>query len=197
MADRILQAFLARQHEESQALAGESDILDLHAMDGPPPQHYIARFKAKGLVKDEQGQVVAADGGVFGIWLPDDYLRHAEPAQILTYLGPPRPWHPNIRPPFVCIHLVPGMPLVDLLHACLEIWTWTLYYTGDEGLNHAASQWARHQDPSRFPIDRRPMKRRRLSITVSPACQPSGDGTAAVPGGGAVASPDQGVQSGS
>ena len=186
MTDTILQSFLTRQHEEAQVLAAESDILGLHALDGQTPQHYIAQFKAKGLVKNEQGQVVETVGCAFGIWLPDDYLRHAEPAQILTYLGPPRPWHPNIRPPFVCVHLMPGMPLVDLLHTCFEIWTWNLFNTRDEGLNHAASQWARHQDPSRFPIDRRPMKRRRLAITVSPARQ-----------GDAVASPAKGVQSGS
>jgi hypothetical protein len=49
---------------------------------------------------------------------------------------------------------------VDILYACYEIWTWNLYATGDEGLNHAASQWSRQQNRSRFPIDRRPLKRR-------------------------------------
>lgn len=166
--DPILKSFLQRQQEEAMALANESDILNLQILDGPPAQHYIARFQAKGLVTTEEGQVEEADGCIIGIWIPDDYLRHVEPAQILTYMGPLHPWHPNIQPPFICLHLVPGMPLVDLLHACLEIWTWTLYSTGDEGLNHAASQWARHQDPSRFPLDRRPLKRRRLSIPVTP-----------------------------
>jgi hypothetical protein len=170
MADKILQAFLGQQFEDGMAMAADSDILSLQAIDGAPPQRYIATFRAKGLVKDERGRVVEADGCAVGIWLPDDYLRQAEAAQVLTYLGPPRPWHPNIRPPFICIHLRPGMPLVDLLHACYEVWTWNMVSTRDEGLNHAASQWTRKQDPDRFPIDRRPIKRRKLAIAVSPAC---------------------------
>jgi hypothetical protein len=174
MSDKILQSFLDKQSEQGKALEAESDILRLQAVDGPPGQRYLARLAAKGLAKNKEGQIVEAEGCVIGIWLPDDYLRRAEPAQVLTYLGPhPHPWHPNIMPPFICVHLRPGMPLVDLLYACFEIWTWRLYNTGDEGLNHGASQWARAQDPSRWPVDRRPLKRRRLAITVSPAQQPA------------------------
>ncbi len=167
--DKVLHTFLSKQQEAGVMLAAQSDILQLHPLDGPPAQHYLAQFHARGLVQDEQGRIVETEGCAFGIWLPDDYLRRVEPGQVLTYLGPQRPWHPNIRPPYVCVHLVPGMPLVNVLHTCLELWTWNLFYTGDEGLNHAAAQWARHQDPARFPLDRRPMKRRNLAISVSPA----------------------------
>jgi hypothetical protein len=71
----------------------------------------------------------------------------------------------------VCAHIEPGTPLVDILYACHEIWTWNLFATGDEGLNHAASQWSRQQERSRFPIDRRPLKRRavQLAVTAAPA----------------------------
>ncbi len=171
MQDKILNSFLERQAEEGMALQEQSDILQLLTLDGPPaPQHYLARFKAKGLVKNRRGRVEEANGCAIAIWLPDDYLRHADPAQILTYVGPHRhPFHPNISPPCICVHIRPGTPLVDLLYICYELWTWRLFATGDEGLNHAASQWARAQDPSRFPVDRRPLKRRRLAIQMSPA----------------------------
>lgn len=169
--DKILSLFLEKQHREATALAADSDILRVLPLGGPRvPQHYLARYAAKGLVRNQRGQVEEATGLEIGIWLPDDYLRRADPAQILTYIGPHRhPWHPNVSPPFICLHIRPGMALVDLLHTCYELWTWQLFNTGDEGLNHAASQWARAQDPSRWPVDRRPLKRRRLAIQVSPA----------------------------
>ena len=168
MADTIFQAFLKRQYEEAMELAAQSDILDLQPLDGTPTQRYLATFHAKGLVKDRAGRVVEADGCAIGIWLPDDYLRRAETPLVVTYLGPPRPWHPNIMPPFICLHLTPGMPLVDLLHTLYEVWTYHLFNVGDEGLNHACAEWVRHQDPTRFPVDLRPMKRRKLHIDVTP-----------------------------
>ena len=166
MTDSIYEAFLRRQFEDGMALAESSDALDLTTLDGDPPCRYIANFDGgKGLVRDPRGQIVEFEKFTVGIWFPEDYLRRVSIPQVLTYLGPHRePWHPNIRPPFLCAHIEPGTTLVDLLYACYEIWTWNLFATGDEGLNHAASQWSRKQDRSRFPIDRRPLKRRSLGI---------------------------------
>ena len=168
MQDRILEAFLKRQHEEGMALARASDLLELEPLD-KPAQHYIARFHARGLMQNDRGEVIETDRFDVGISMPDDYLRRVDGYQILTYLGPAlRPWHPNIMGPFICVHLTPGMALVDLLHTLYDLWRWSLYYTGDEGLNHDASQWARRQQPGRFPIDRRPLKRRPIDLDVEP-----------------------------
>ena len=96
------------------------------------------------------------------------FIDRAELTTLPHDLGPhPDPWHPNIRPPFVCAHIEPGSSLVDILYACFEIWTWNLFATGDEGLNHAASQWSRKQERSRFPVDRRPLKRRSMQLEVT------------------------------
>jgi hypothetical protein len=173
MSDQIYKAFLRRQFEEGMALAASSNILDLTALpDGDPPFRYIAHFEGcRGLVRDGDGQIVEFKKFMVGIWFPADFLRHVIIPQVLTYLGPhPEPWHPNIRPPYLCAHIEPGTTLVDILYACHEIWTWNLFATGDEGLNHAASQWSRKQDRSRFPIDRRPLKRRvvQRNVTVAP-----------------------------
>jgi hypothetical protein len=170
MGDKVLDAFLKRQYEEGNALDADSDILDLRPLDGPAPRRYVAIFNAKGLIKSGS-DIVEADRFAVGIRFPTDYLRHVDVGQVLTYLGPhPEPWHPNIhsRAGVICVHIQPGTGLVELLYNCYEMWTWNLYATGDEGLNHAASQWARSQDPSRFPIDTRPLKRRQLRLTVEP-----------------------------
>jgi hypothetical protein len=171
MSDPIYEAFLRQQFKEGMALASSSDVLDLTPLPGEPPCRFIAHFEGRrGLVRDPRGQIMEFEKFIVGIWFPEDYLRRVNIPQVLTYLGPhPEPWHPNIRPPFVCAHIEPGTALVDILYACHEIWTWNLFATGDEGLNHAASQWSRKQERSRFPIDRRPLKRRVVQVDVTAA----------------------------
>jgi hypothetical protein len=168
--DRVFQEFLDRQYQEGLALMADSDILRLLPVTGPGSDRYVAEYQCRGLVQNEAGEIVEHNLFAVGIWFPEDYLRRVDVSSVVSYLGPsPRPWHPNIRPPFVCLHITPGTPLTDILHSCYELFTWSLKNTGDEGLNHAASQWARHQDSSWFPIDRRPLRRRRLRLEVQPA----------------------------
>ena len=169
MSDLVFNAFLERQHKEGTALAASSDFLTLVPFSGVPPTHYIAEFSSKGIIKRGDEIVEHAHWAV-GICFPPDYLRRpVDVAQVLTYLGSARePWHPNIRPPFVCMHLSPGAPLAEILYGLHDLLTWNLYSTSDEGLNHAAAQWARNQGPDRFPIDRRPLKRRAVALAVRP-----------------------------
>lgn len=168
MTDPILDSFLDVQFREGMQLAAQSDILALQPVEGVPPRRYLATFRAKGLIQAANCDIREVNEFTAGIWLPDDYLVAVNPAQVLTYLGPyAQPWHPNIRPPFICAHLRPATPLVQILHTLFELWTWQLFDTSDEGLNHAASQWARHEDPGRFPVDRRPLKRRHIPVTVT------------------------------
>jgi hypothetical protein len=170
--DSVWQGFLDSQYRAGMALAADSDILKLRPVGGPGTDRYVAEYKCRGLVQDDAGKVVEFDRFAVGIWFPEDYLRRVDLSLVVTYLGPsPRPWHPNIRPPFLCLHITPGTPLVAILHSCYELFTWRLMNTGDEGLNHAAAQWARKQDPSWFPIDRRPLRRRRLRLEVTPATE--------------------------
>lgn len=167
--DKIFEAFLKRQFEEGMTLADASDLIDLVPLDGLPPQHYVAVFHCKGLVRSEQGGVTEADRFEVGLWFPNDYLRHAEPFQVLTWLGPRPVFYPNISPPFICIgQLTPGTSLVDILYQCFEIITYNkVTMREDDALNKDACVWARHNQ-HRFPIDRRPLKRRTLNLSVEP-----------------------------
>lgn len=168
MSDAVVDGFLRQQFAAAMSLADESDILDLTPCRGTPPDRYIARLHARGLVQRPDGTIVEFDHCEIGIWMPNnDYLRRVQPGQVLTYRGPhPRPFHPNILAPHICAHIAPATPLVALIHSVYELWSWQLFSTGDEGLNHAASQWARNQNPSRFPIDPRPLTRRALDLRV-------------------------------
>ena len=172
MRDKIFAAFLQRQFEEGRALAEASDLLELYPLstvDGEPPQTHIARFLCNGLVRSGDGEIVEASHFEVMINFPSDYLRRADPFQVLTWFGPPNVFHPNIsdRAPFICVgKLAPSTPLVDLLYQCFEIITYNkVTMREDDALNVDACRWAReHQE--RFPIDRRPLKRRELNIQL-------------------------------
>ncbi len=167
MPDRILDAFLTRQFEEGMALARASDLVALHHAGAAPPQRYVAQFRCTGLCRTPAGEIAPMTYSEVGIFFPDDYLRRTDPYRILMWLGPHNVWHPNIsdRAPVVCLgRLGPGTRLTDILYQLFEIITYQRYSTHD-ALNADAAAWARaNQD--RFPIDRRPLKRRAVTFTV-------------------------------
>jgi len=169
MSDAIFTGFLERQLDSGMQLAAASDLLELAPVWGEPPQRYIARFRCRGLVRTTEGDIVEADDFAVGITFPDDYLRCADPARVVTWLGPRNVFHPNIsdRAPVVCVgRLSPGTELVDLLFQLFEMITWRkVTMREDDALNPAACAWARnHRD--RFPVDTRPLKRHAGRIRV-------------------------------
>jgi hypothetical protein len=167
MADRIFESFLASQAEDAQALDRASDLLAICPVGPSPSDRYILDYRCTGLVRDPAGQIVEASHFLVGVRFPADYLRVASTFNVLTWLGPPTTWHPNISNefPVICVgHLEPGTGLVDLAYQIHAVITWQKV-TMDESnaLNRAACQWARgHRD--RFPVDRRPLKRRQPSF---------------------------------
>ncbi len=170
MSRAMIDAFLARQFEDGMALAAESDLFDLVPGKGTPPDRYVAQFYCKTLVRNPDGGVVVASYCAVAILFPEDYLLRADPYQVLVWLGPRNIWHPNIsdKAPLVCLgRLGPGSRLVDLVYQLFDIITFKNVSMGD-ALNADASAWAR-QNQHRFPIDPRPLKRRRVVLGVSSA----------------------------
>ena len=168
--DPIRDAFLACQYEEGMALAQSSDILRLTALDGRSLDKYVAEFRCTGLVRGSRGEVEEAGYFVVGIWFPLDYLRRAEPSQVLSWIGPRSVFHPNIsdKEPYICVgRLAPGTTLVDIVYQCFEIITYKkVTMREDDALNRSACAWAR-ANQHRFPIDPRPLKRRAVDLHVS------------------------------
>lgn len=170
MQDKIFAAFLRRQRDDALALAAASDLVDLTPLEPPGTERhdrYIAEFHCKGLIKTDRGGVTDADHFAIGIWFPPDYLVRADPRAVLAWLDPWTVFHPNIGPPFICVgRIAPGTPLVDLLYQCFEIITYTkVTMREDDALNTEACAWAR-QNVHRFPVDRRPLKRRALALEI-------------------------------
>ncbi len=180
MTDRIRTAFLSRQLDEGLALASQSDLLDLVPL-GRPADRFLAVFSCRGLVRHAEGRIEEADHFEVGISFPPDYLRAADPLRTVTWLGPANVWHPNIAfgIPLICLgHLLPGTDLVDILYQTFEIITWNkVTMREDDALNHAACQWARN-NPTRYPVDRRPLKRRALELRTIDRQEGAADGLA-------------------
>ena len=172
MQDKIFKAFLERQYEDAMALDRNSDLVKIAPLDGWPPQRYALAFNCTGLIQSPSGGIVEADHFEVGVWFPSDYLRRAEPFEVLHWFGPPHIFHPNIsnKAPFICIgRLAPGTPLVDIVYQCFEIITYNkVTMREDDALNRDACVWAR-ANQHRLPVDRRPLKRRVLDLAIEEA----------------------------
>ena len=178
MSDRIMDTFLSRQLEEGLALTAASDVLRLLPFPNrDPADRYLVAFDCTGLVQEAPGRIVEGEHFEVGVWFPPDYLRTADPFRVLTWLGPRNIWHPNIAAdaPVICVgRLTPGTSLVDLIYQAFEIITWNkVTMREDDALNKAACQWAR-SNRQRFPVDRRPLKRRALDLRVEAAGERGG-----------------------
>jgi hypothetical protein len=161
MHDAIMEGFLQRQLQEGMGLSSSSDILELFPLD---PQHYMVAFHCKGLVRDGTS-VEEADDFRMGIYFGPDHLRRLDPGQLITWFSPLNIWHPNVKPPFVCVgDMTPGVGLAQLLYQLHEIITWRRL-TIHHPLNPDASQWARHNQ-HRYPVDTRPLRRRTLQLKI-------------------------------
>ena len=167
--DPIYEGFMQRQLEEGLELARSSDLLRLHIPPLAPP-HFVAEFLCNGLIREGDGEIKQANEVQVGIWFPPDYLRRADPFQMLRLFSP-GVWHPNVSRelPLICIgRLTPGTTLVDILYQLFDILTYQKYNPREnDSLNKTACAWAR-ENAAKFPIDRRPLKRRSLNLEVQP-----------------------------
>ncbi|MBN2491657.1 MAG: hypothetical protein JXQ29_12480 [Planctomycetes bacterium] len=182
MEDAIFLDFLKAQLVAGLALAAESDLLMLLPLrgSGPFPDRYLARFTCRGLVCDPETRAVAEhDRFEVGIHFPPDYLRAVRPYQIVTLLAPPHAWHPNLRFPGMCLgRMHPGTGIVELVYQAYEVITYQKMTTLEhDALNPEACAWAR-RNTARFPIDRRPLKRKPVAQFESLAADPTPEGGA-------------------
>ena len=163
--DRVFTNFLESQYEKAIELDRASDIVHVFPKTSQLCQLYAALFRCKGLVI-EKGNVIEHNEFSVGIFFPDDYLRRCDPTQIITWLSPRNVWHANIKNPFVCVgRITPGTGIVDLLHRIFEVVSYQkITMVESNALNREACQWARNNS-DRFPLDRRPLRRRRIELT--------------------------------
>ena len=172
MTDQVFKGWLKTQFEAGMRLAQESDLFELVPLGASPPDRYIAHYACKGLVRSGDGAISETNSFLLGLWFPEDYLRSRDPHlpyRVLTWLGPPDIWHPNIsnEHPVICAgRLLPGTGLVQILYQVYEIISWNkITMVESDALNTEACAWARRHKHL-FPVDRRPLKRQRFNLTL-------------------------------
>ena len=166
-----LTRFLDSQYAQGLELAAASDLLELVPIGPAPVQRYIARLGCRGLVRTDRGEIEESVGCVVGIHFPEDYLRRVQPLEIVRWIAPENVFHPNcaLAPngvPVVCVGKIPpGTPLVALIEAAAEIFSWQKVLPAEsDALDAEACQWARRH-PERLPVDDRPLRRPSASAT--------------------------------
>jgi len=161
MNQLITTPFFEQQLLESTNLAANSDILDLFPKNDDPPLGYEAVFHCRGLVH-VNGRLCIAEKFTVDIRFPEHYLEQVNPLAIASFTKPPLVFHPNVLGPVICPGPVaPGTSLVSVLYQIYEVITWFRWNSADP-LNPAAAQWARnHADEHEFPLDQRPLRRRK------------------------------------
>lgn len=165
MTDTIFRDWMKLQVDQGMDLAANSDLVDLIPFPDPRalydgvPCAFIAKFFGKGLVQQPDGQFEEAEEFHVGIQFRPDHLRRVNPFELVTWLWPLNVWHPNIRPPLICLGhgIPPGYEMVRLLRQIYEIISYQNLAT-HSFLNDAAAEWARNH-AERLPIEKRPLKR--------------------------------------
>jgi hypothetical protein len=165
----VLKSFFEQQEAEAMNLAARSDLIEVAPLGDRPHRRFIVRFMCKTLVKSREG-LSEYDRVDIGIHFPLDYWQRAEAPEVVTLLGPANVFHPNVNFPFVCPgDLSPGTPLADIIYQCYEILTFQkVTMREDDALNKDACVWAR-KNKSKFPVDSRPLVRRRASYRIKDA----------------------------
>ena len=169
MNDPVFNAWLAAQHAAVHELADASDVVTVIAMpDGSTTsRHFLVQFACPGMYQDAVGEIAVGDEWAVGIHFPGDYLRRCEAPAVVTWLEPHNAFHPQIRPPFVCLgHLTAGTELVAILEQLYAIITWRKQtLVESDALNPVACSWARnHSD--RYPLGCPPLRRDEPKFTV-------------------------------
>lgn len=162
----VIKSFLETQEAEATALAARSDLIEVVPVGERPYQRFLVRFMCKTLLKTRDG-MCEYDRVDVGIHFPLDYWQRADPPEVITLLGPANVFHPNVNFPFICPGaLSTGTPLVDLIYQIYEILTFQkVTMREDDALNRDACVWAR-KNIERFPVDTRPLVRRRASYKI-------------------------------
>jgi ubiquitin-protein ligase len=142
-------------------LAEESSILAVaRPPDGPAPERWTLTFRGRGLWRDDGGTVAERHEHVVEVGLGPEYPRQRPDLLWVTPV-----FHPNVSGSGrVCLggystHWAPSLRLDGL---CEMLWDMLRYANFDvrSPYNLLAARWAERQPPTRFPVDRRPLRDR-------------------------------------
>ncbi len=167
--DPIARAFLDNNREEFLNRFQPNGLLEYASLGRDAPWLWRLTFHTRGLVRAENDEVRTVERHVVAVRFLPDYLRRADRFEMMALVEPTDAFHPNLRPPGICLEIYPGEPLLEICESLHRLISWRLRQLAEtDALNPAACAWGRsHLDD--LPVDTRPLFGRSLAITLEPA----------------------------
>jgi hypothetical protein len=165
--DPVMGDFLRNSRDELKARATPLGLLDFADLGTSLPWLYRLTFATAGLVQQD-GEIRRWNQHVVAVRFLPDYLRRADRFEMLRLLEPLDAFHPNLRPPGICVQIYPGEPLIEICESLHALFSWRLRnLREDDSLNPAACAWGR-ANIDRLPLDDRPLFVRKHSFVLEP-----------------------------
>src|SRR5262245_10786439 len=111
--DPVMREFLANSRDELLRRCQGNSLLEAVNLGGEVPWLWRLTFATQGLVRDGDGSVRQVDRHIAAVRFLPDYLRRADKIEMLRLIEPQQAFHSNIAPPFICVQIYPGEPLVE------------------------------------------------------------------------------------
>jgi hypothetical protein len=155
--DEVMSAFLHNSRDEFVDRCKRGGLIDFADLGTRVPWLWRLTFLCRGLVRDETGEIRNVERHVVAVRFLPDYLRQVNQFQSIALLEPRNAFHPNLAPPAICLHVYPGMPLVEMAEALHALFSWRLRQLAEnDALNRDACAWGRaHLEE--LPLDTRPL----------------------------------------
>jgi hypothetical protein len=144
--DAVTLDFLLASHSDLDERRGTGDLLDWACLGRTAPWLYRLTFRTCGLVRSDEGQIEPVERHVIALRFQPDYLRRADRFEMLRYLEPRGPFHPNICPRTgaICVEIYPGEPLMEILQSLHDLLRWRLRQLAEhDALNPDACSYGR------------------------------------------------------
>jgi hypothetical protein len=165
--DPVMSDFLRNNRDELAARAAPRELLDVADLGARVPWLYRLTFGTSGLIR-QNDEIREWNQHIVAVRFLPDYLRRADRFEMLLLIEPRDAFHPNLRPPGICVQIYPGEPLIEICESLHALFSWRLRnLREDDALNPIACAWGR-SNIHRLPLDDRPLFGHKHSFVLEP-----------------------------
>lgn len=167
--DEVMRDFLNNNRDEFLSRWRPGGLLDYADLGRDVPWLWRLTFRTCGLAGAAGGPLRTVERQVVVVRFLPDYLRQVNRFQTLALVEPADAFHPNLKPPAVCLEVYPGEPLLEICEALHALLSWRLRQLSEaDALNRDACAWGRSH-LHELPLDRRPLFGPPLRLQLEPA----------------------------
>src|SRR5262249_37251508 len=123
--DPVMRDFLRNNRDGRGGGAGRGGLLAFASLGRGTPWLYRLRFATRGLIRRD-GEIREWDQHIVAVRFLPDYLRRADRFEMLLLVEPRDAFHPNLRPPGICVQVYPGEPLIEICESLHALFSWRL-----------------------------------------------------------------------